>query len=103
MTQNETPLLFPCSQCGECCRHIDKVPQLAEFDTGNGICVHLCGNKCDIYETRPEICRVDLMYEKYFAEQYTREEFYSLNERMCKDFQSKLVLADSDIERETYR
>ena len=29
------------------------------------------------------------MYEKYFAGQYTREEFYALNERVCRDLQNK--------------
>lgn len=28
--------MFKCSKCGLCCRNIDKVPQLKEFDDGNG-------------------------------------------------------------------
>ena len=78
---------FPCSQCGECCRHIDRIPQLSAFDMGTGICIHLKNNLCEIYETRPEICRVDLMYEKYFSAQYTRDEFYTLNRIACKQIQ----------------
>lgn len=32
----------------------------------DGACIHLTqDNKCSIYETRPEICRVDKMYERY--------------------------------------
>lgn len=78
------PDVFPCDQCGECCRHIASIPQLAGFDRGNGVCVHLCGNVCDIYERRPEICRVDTMYEKYFSKLYTRESFYRLNWEVCQ-------------------
>lgn len=74
-------------QCGECCRHIDKIPQLAAFDMGNGVCVHLCENSCSIYESRPEICRVDVMYEKYFSKYFDREEFYEANEDMCRTLQ----------------
>lgn len=80
---------FHCSQCGECCRHINLVPQLAEFDQGNGVCINLRGNKCAIYENRPEICNVDLMYEKYFASTFSREEFYALNEVACRELSAK--------------
>ena len=74
---------FSCSKCGECCRHIDKIPQLAAFDTGNGICIHLKNNLCDIYDPRPEICNVEAMYEKYFSGRFMREEFYAMNEKVC--------------------
>lgn len=76
--------LFPCSACGECCRHIGHISQLSEFDNGDGVCIHLKGNICDIYESRPEICRVDVMYEKYYSAQYSKEEFYSINQNACE-------------------
>ena len=50
---------------------------------GNGICIHLKNNLCDIYDHRPEICNVEAMYKKYFAERFTREEFYAMNEAVC--------------------
>jgi len=78
---------FPCSQCGECCRHIDLIPQLAEFDRGDGICIHLSGNLCNIYENRPEICCVDVMYDEYFSALCSRELFYQLNMDVCKKLQ----------------
>lgn len=75
---------FPCAKCGACCRNIDKIPQLKAFDTGNGTCRYLVNNLCSIYENRPEICSVDLMYENYFKNQMTLDEFYKLNEQGCK-------------------
>ena len=75
---------FNCTMCGECCRHIDLIPQLSEFDDGTGTCIHLKNNLCDIYETRPDICRVDVMYEKTYSTIYSREDFYRLNEEACK-------------------
>ena len=81
------PEKFPCSQCGECCRHIDLIPQLTEFDRGDGVCIHLSGNLCNIYESRPEICCVDVMYQNYFAALYSRELFYQINMDVCKEFQ----------------
>lgn len=80
--RNETS--FPCTQCGECCRHIDQIPLLKPFDLGNGVCRYLRGNLCSIYQMRPEICRVDTMYERYFKAYCTREEFYRINLQGCK-------------------
>ena len=57
---------FQCSACGECCRHIGKIEQLRAFDNGNGVCIHLKGNLCEIYENRPEIYDYDeIQYNKY--------------------------------------
>ena len=80
---------FKCCACGECCRHIGHIEQLRNFDNGNGVCIHLNGNLCDIYENRPEICRVDAMYEKYFSSIYSREEFYEINKKACDQMQSQ--------------
>lgn len=81
-------IIFQCSQCGECCRHIDRIPQLAALDSGNGVCIHLNGYLCDIYSSRPEVCQVDAMYDKYYSTYYTREEFYRLNEEACKQIKA---------------
>lgn len=85
---------FPCTSCGECCRHITNIPTLEEFDKGNGICIYLDEqtNLCKIYETRPEICRIDLMYEKYFNKKYSKNEFYQLNIESCKKLQEKYCI-----------
>ena len=76
---------FSCTKCGECCRHIDRVPQLAAFDIGNGVCRYLKDNLCTIYNVRPGICRVDFMYDKYFSKQISREDYYALNEKACRE------------------
>ena len=76
--------MFNCSMCGLCCKHIDLVDELKKFDRGDGTCIHLHNNLCSIYETRPNICRVDYMYEKKYSKLYSREEFYKINEDVCK-------------------
>lgn len=76
-------MTFHCTKCGECCKNIRHIPQLVDFDDGTGVCIHLKNNLCDIYESRPEICNVDSMYEKYFSAMYSREKFYALNEEVC--------------------
>ena len=78
-------IMFACSMCGECCRHINLIPELTEFDNGSGVCIYLQGNLCSIYENRPDICNVDVMYEKKFKTKYTKEEFYKVNQDACKE------------------
>lgn len=76
---------FSCDKCGLCCRNISKIPGLAAFDSGNGTCIYLTDeNLCSIYASRPEICQVDLMYEKYFKSTMSVEEWYELNSEGCK-------------------
>lgn len=75
---------FFCDKCGECCRHISNIVQLASFDRGDGVCIHLKGCECEIYELRPDICNVEKMYEKVFSQAYTREAFYNLNKKACE-------------------
>lgn len=86
-----TPDKFPCVQCGECCRHIDMIPQLVQFDRGDGVCIHLCENLCNIYEDRPDICCVDLKYKNYFNEFCTKEDFYELNLQICQELRQKKI------------
>lgn len=82
-------MAFICTKCGLCCHFVDKFPQLVDFDRGDGICVHLKNNLCDIYDSRPEICNVDLMYEKYFSNIYTRTEYDKKIIDACHALQSQ--------------
>ena len=84
-------MMFACDRCGLCCRSLKKVPALADFDRGDGVCIHLReDNLCEIYDSRPEVCNVDLMYERYFSSIYTREEFYKMNEKVCETLKSSV-------------
>jgi hypothetical protein len=52
-----------------------------------GVCEKLgADNKCTVYENRPEICRTDKVYEKYFADRMTKFEYYKLNAEGCNKF-----------------
>ena len=82
-------MMFKCSQCGVCCRHLDRSELYRELDRGDGVCRYLKGNLCSIYENRPLLCRIDESYDKYFSEIYTRDEYYRLNEQGCKILQSE--------------
>ncbi len=76
--------MFPCDQCGECCRNLHLSELYKDLDNGKGVCKYLSGNLCGIYETRPLLCRIDESYEKFFSHIMTREEFYNANIEICK-------------------
>jgi len=80
---------FPCTQCGQCCRNISKVEPLAEFNDGTGVCIHLQGNLCGIYTTRPWCCNVDATYQLLFKESMTEDTFVTKNVDICKTLGSK--------------
>ncbi|MBQ3647158.1 MAG: YkgJ family cysteine cluster protein [Synergistaceae bacterium] len=77
-------LNFPCKKCGMCCRMLKHVPQLHDFDKGDGVCKYLENNLCSIYDKRPLICNVQKMYEKFFANIMPPEEFIFLNLEACQ-------------------
>lgn len=55
-------MTFDCNRCGACCRVAGAVPGLEDYDRGDGVCMHLTdANECEIYRTRPQVCRVDDM------------------------------------------
>lgn len=74
---------FHCDRCGECCKHVNYVPQLKDFDTGNGRCRYLTDdNLCSIYKDRPNVCRGTYMYYKYFS-YMSAEEYYAMTTALC--------------------
>ena len=76
--------MFNCSQCGQCCRNLDKSELYKELDRGDGVCIYLKGNKCSIYSKRPLLCRVDESYDVFFKSEYSLNEYYRLNYEACE-------------------
>ena len=85
---------FLCSQCGACCRNVAHLDLPSDKD---GVCLNLDKetNKCSIYENRPDICRVDKMYEKHFKSTLSKKEFFILNTKYCHDLIDKEKLDKS--------
>lgn len=74
-----------CENCkAYCCRVIGKI--IPEFDRGDCACIHLTeDNKCEIYENRPLICSTPKLYELYFKDIYTIDEWNEMNRQACKE------------------
>ena len=66
-------------------------------DRGDGACANLNeNNQCSIYETRPDICRVDKVYEmiKDLVD-ITKKEYYIENTEACHTLIDRLKLDES--------
>lgn len=89
--------MFPCTGCGLCCQNISTINELKEFDLGNGTCKYfnISDNSCAIYDTRPDICRVDKMYETKYNNFFSKNEFYIENAKVCNQLQDKYKLDNS--------
>lgn len=83
---------FKCEMCGECCRRIGLSGLLKEFENEKGECIHLTeDNLCEIYDARPDICRVDRMYELYFKDIMKLDEYLNENYKCCQNLQTHKV------------
>lgn len=82
-------MVFPCSQCGACCRKVGNSHLTRLLDRGDGVCRHLDTKTelCLIYEDRPSICRVDESY-LMFSQQMSLEQYYAANIAVCNTLQS---------------
>ncbi len=92
--------MFNCTKCGLCCSNIGKAIENAKGRDGelmkelaafpykydeSGRCENLGEDKmCKIYETRPDICSVNKIYEKYMREEMSTDEWYAVNEAACR-------------------
>lgn len=65
----------------------------AELDRGDGVCKYFDDNSmlCNIYKNRPVLCNVDQMYNLFFGEKMSREEYYNLNYKSCKIFKDDAI------------
>ncbi|MOA45847.1 Flagellin N-methylase [compost metagenome] len=77
---------FPCTQCGLCCRNVHLAEQTQHLDRGDGACRHYndADKRCLVYDSRPDICRVDRQYRMHYAQQFTWKTFVELNVEVCK-------------------
>ena len=74
---------FKCSGCGGCC----KLVGFSKHAVGvlpikkDMSCAHLVENKCSIYGTRPDICRVEKMSFNY--NNLNRKDYYIESTKAC--------------------
>lgn len=77
---------FPCYRCGKCCANVHLSALTSTLDRGDGICRHLdtITRLCTVYQTRPEICQIELQYTLHYANIWSWEGFIKLNLEACE-------------------
>ena len=97
--------MFDCDCCGLCCQNIRNSEIYAHLDRGDGVCRYYDDDTrlCSIYENRPDLCRVDLCYEKYFKGSMTLEQYYAMNHEACNmlKVQAELTAKSSDTDKDS--
>ncbi len=84
---------FPCSKCGECCKNIKGISLLDSYHSGDGICYFFSVQKgCLIYKERPDVCRIDDGFIKFFSNQLSLDDYYRKNALMCNQLQENAGL-----------
>lgn len=89
---------FPCTACGQCCRHVHLSELTRDLDRGDGICAHFddSTNLCSIYESRPDVCRVDVMYRQHFQEYVSWSVFVAENMKACAELQAMQLISNGE-------
>lgn len=82
---------FPCTGCGLCCQKVNMAEQTKSLDRGDGICRHYQqdSHQCSIYDTRPDICRVDVQFKNNYSSIMPWEEFVNINIDACRFLQKQ--------------
>lgn len=78
-------LKFPCYKCGACCCNVNRAQETLFLDGGDGVCNYYDRETklCTIYDTRPEICRIDTQYQLNYKDKYSWIEFIEINLIAC--------------------
>lgn len=86
---------FLCSSCGACCRRAGQLGLMPQRD--DGACIHLdTDNRCKIYETRPDICRVNKMAEiNKQALGLSTIDYYKMSNGFCNQWIKEDKMDDS--------
>lgn len=79
---------FNCTKCGLCCQSVENSELTIFLSRGDGICRFYDEIRmmCKIYDSRPDICRIEYSYVK-FTEFKNIQEYFLANEKVCKDLQ----------------
>lgn len=81
-----------CDKCGICCKLFHELilpEEYRELDNGFGQCKYLHENLCSIYENRPPLCNSSWVYEHFFSDTYSWNEYITLITQQCTALKEK--------------
>ena len=82
--------MFPCTQCGACCKRAGLTGLMPSKEDGS--CIYLNDdNSCSVYSQRPDICSIYKMYKKRKPENLllkdtSERDYYKLTAKICNQF-----------------
>lgn len=82
---------FPCDSCGICCQNVHLSEETSHLDRGDGTCVNFSDSTrlCNIYESRPLICRVEDYYNEHLSHSYEWDAFIEINISICEKLKNE--------------
>ena len=82
---------FPCDGCGQCCRNVHLSEETSNLDRGDGTCLNFNDETkmCNIYETRPLVCRVEEYHRQKLSHVYSWEDFIEMNQAVCSELKNE--------------
>lgn len=83
---------FFCNKCGLCCKKVSESPTYCHLNRGDGICRHFqeSDSSCSVFSSRPEICNMEIMYQKHFSREFSKDQFIEINKNICLKWQGKI-------------
>ncbi|EKB13683.1 TPA: YkgJ family cysteine cluster protein [Aeromonas veronii] len=77
--------MFKCDGCGHCCENLQRNEVMQDMHSGDGIChfFNKVSRKCNIYENRPLVCRVDDYFRLHMVGSMSKSEYYKANIHYC--------------------
>jgi Fe-S-cluster containining protein len=83
--------VFPCTKCGACCVMAGRLGLMPQGK--DGACVHLKNSECEIYDERPDVCRINVMQERSGIDMNA---YHEITARICNALIDELGL-DPDL------
>ncbi len=71
--------------------NLNRSKLYSDLNRGDGICIHFNEKTklCNIYDTRPDICNVDKLYQLLFVKKMPISEYYQLNYQVCNKLKER--------------
>jgi Fe-S-cluster containining protein len=106
---------FPCSGCGLCCKSAGRMVVIAKkliqegnqdkyvqevadfpysFDTG-GACEKLVNGQCSVYENRPDICNVEVTWQKHHSHGISKQNYFLSAAMVCNQMMADAQFPDN--------
>lgn len=83
--------MVDCQGCGKCCMlfNLTDNEEIIKLNLSDedGKCRYLENKRCSIYSERPDICNSETVYDKYYKNTLSKEQYRKLMKLECKNIE----------------